>query len=298
MTHDSALPRVGYLGLGAMGAPMAHRVHDAGLPLRVWNRTVARTEPFAARGVGVAESVAELAESSDILLSCLLSTEVTREVYLGADGLLSGARPGLVIVEHGTFDPALATEIAAAAADRGAYFVDAPVSGGAVAAAAGSLAVMAGGPPEAEPLFRRVVGAYAGVVEWLGPVGSGLALKLVNQMLVSTHVAVATEAANVVRSLGIDPEAAIRVLSGGWAQSAMLERALPLVFAGDFAAPSDATIGGLAEAQRLLADVATTAGVEVPVFARAADRFTEARDRGWSDRDLTALAALGEAPAA
>ena len=105
-------------------------------------------------------------------------------MYLGPDGIVAAARPGTLIVEHGTFDPALAHEIADAAADRGVLFVDAPVSGGAVAAEAGALAIMAGGPAEAEARFREVVAPYARVIEWLGPVGSGLALKLVNQMLV------------------------------------------------------------------------------------------------------------------
>ncbi|GAA1629389.1 NAD(P)-dependent oxidoreductase [Leucobacter chromiireducens] len=293
---DGPAPSIGYLGLGAMGGPMAHRLIDAGHALQVWNRTASRTEPFVARGATRAASAAELAASSDVVLSCLLSTDVTRQVYLGPNGIVAAARPGTLIVEHGTFDPALAHEIADAAADRGILFVDAPVSGGAVAAEAGALAVMAGGPAAAEARFREAVAPYARVVEWLGPVGSGLALKLVNQMLVSTHVAVATEAANVVQSLGIDPAAATRVLAGGWAQSAMLERALPLAFAGDFTAPSDATIGGLAEAQRLLREVAAAAGVAVPVFDRAADRFAQARELGWGDRDLAALAGLG-APA-
>lgn len=292
-TSDASAPRIGYLGLGAMGGPMAHRLLDTGHALQVWNRTVARAEPFVARGAFRAETAAALAGSSDVVLSCLLSTEVTRQVYLGPDGIVAAARPGTLIVEHGTFDPALAHEIADAAADRGVLFVDAPVSGGAVAAEAGALAIMAGGPAEAEARFREVVAPYARVIEWLGPVGSGLALKLVNQMLVSTHVAVATEAANVVQSLGIDPAAASRVLAGGWAHSTMLERTLPIAFAGDFASPSDATIGGLAEAQRLLREIAAAAGVAVPVFERAADRFAQARELGWSDRDLAALAALG-----
>ncbi|MBL3700708.1 NAD(P)-dependent oxidoreductase [Leucobacter luti] len=292
MTGTSSPARVGFIGLGAMGAPMAHRLLDAGHELHVWNRSPERAAPFAARGARVADGPAELAESCDIVLGCVLGSAAVREVYLCEGGLVSAARPGLVLVEHGTFDPGLASELGAAAAARGVFFADAPVSGGAVAAAAGTLAVMAGGHPEARQPLLEVAAAYAGVIEWLGPVGSGLALKLVNQMLVSTHVAIAAEAANLIDALGIDPAAATRALSGGWAQSAMLERCLPLALAADFEAPSDATIGGLAEAQRLLAELSATTATPLPVFASAAERFAAARALGWGGRDLAALAAL------
>ncbi len=288
--------RVGFMGLGAMGEPMAQRVLDAGYQLRVWNRTRARSERLAAQGARVSDSPAELADELDVLLSCLLSTEVMREVYLGPGGVLSRDRPGLTIVEHGTCDPALAREIAAVATERGAAFVDAPVSGGAVAAAAGTLAVMAGGDPSAEARLRELVSSYASVFEWLGPAGSGLTLKLINQMLVSTHVAIATEAAAVIDRVGIDPVAAARVLSGGWAQSTMLARCLPLALSGETGPPSDAPIGGLAEAQRLLAELATDTQLELPVFAQVSAEFAAARARGLGTHDLAGLRSSGSNP--
>ncbi|WP_029988280.1 NAD(P)-dependent oxidoreductase [Leucobacter sp. PH1c] len=290
--------RIGFIGLGAMGAPMAHRLVDAGYDVTVWNRSPERTRPLTDRGAKLASSPAELAAKNDLVLSCLLDTAVIREVHTGPDGTFSGSRPGQVIVEHGTFSPEAARELSAAAEARGLSFVDAPVSGGAVAAAAGALVVMAGGPSAAEASLRAVASAYAAVVEWLGPAGSGLALKLINQMLVSTHVAAASEAARLIQELGIEGGAATRALTGGWAGSAMLARCLPLALDASGAAlqePSDATIGGLAEAQQLVHGIGTMRNVGLPVFAAAAARFTEARARGWGSRDLAALVELERA---
>lgn len=283
---------VGFLGLGAMGAPMAQQVLDAGHRLKVWNRTRARTEPFAKQGAEVLQTPAEVAGSCDIVLSCLLNTEVIREVYLGERGVFAGAREGLVLVEHGTFQPDLAAELGEAASQAGVLFVDAPVSGGAAAAQAGSLVVMAGGPTAAERPVREVAGCYASVVEWLGPVGSGLQMKLVNQMLVTSHVAASAEAARLINYLGLSPEGASRVLGGGWAQSAMLDRCLPMAFEADLTADSNAPIGGLAEAQRLISELAEEAGTQLPVFTGAAERFAEAVRAGWGSRDFAALVGL------
>ncbi|NLS09245.1 NAD(P)-dependent oxidoreductase [Nesterenkonia sp. MY13] len=285
---------VGFIGLGAMGAPMARRALKAGYRLKVWNRTPARSAPLVEAGAEEAASPTELAASCDIVLSCLLNTEVIRKMYSGEEGLLAAAAEGTILIEHGTFDPEAAEELAAEAETHGVHFVDAPISGGAVAAESGSLVVMAGGPSEAESALREVAATYASTVEWLGSAGSGLRLKLINQMLVSTHVAVAAEAAQLIQALGIDHAAATRALSNGWAQSTMLERCLPIAFTEDLSQDSNAPIGGLKEAQRLLIRSSDATGVKLDVFRQAAAQFTEARDRGWSPRDLAALATLSD----
>lgn len=289
--------KVGFVGLGAMGAPMAERVLEAGFELSVWNRNVERARDIAARGATVAKDPAALAESSDVVLSCLLDAGAIDQVYRGQRGLLEGAHQGLILLEHGTFDPEFARELGEEAAELGAYFLDAPVSGGSSAAEAGTLATMVGGDPAVEANARQVVSAYANVIEWLGPVGSGLTLKLVNQMLVTAHVAAACEAGALIQQLPLDPTAAARVLNHGWASSAMLSRCLPMTFGQDLTGDSDASLGGLREAQQLVLRMAEQHEVTVPVFDRAVTRFDQGRERGWGNRDLAALTELNQPPA-
>lgn len=284
--------KVGFVGLGAMGGPMAKRVLEAGFELSVWNRNVERTRDIVERGATLAKDPAALAESSDVVMSCLLGSDAIEEVYRGKRGLLAGAHEGLILVEHGTFNPEFAKSLGNEAAMLGASFVDAPVSGGSSAANAGTLVTMVGGDAAAEASVREVAGAYASSIEWLGPVGSGLMLKLVNQMLVTAHVAAACEAAALVQLLPIDPAAATRALNHGWASSAMLSRCLPIAFTQDLTAGSDANLGGLREAQHLVLQMAEQTGVAVPVFDRAVTRFDQARENGWGGRDLAALTGL------
>lgn len=288
--------KVGFVGLGAMGGPMAERVLEAGFDLAVWNRNIERTRQLSARGAAVANNPAELAEASDVVMSCLLDAEAIDVVYRGEKGLFAGSHNGLILVEHGTFNPEFARELGEEAAAQGVYFVDAPVSGGRLAAAAGTLVTMLGGDTAVETTVREVVSAYSDSIEWLGPVGSGLTLKLVNQMLVTAHVAAAGEAAALIQQLPLEPVAATRVLGHGWARSAMLSRCLPMAFAEDLTVDSDANLGGLEEAQELVLRMAEGLGVAVPVFDRAVARFDEGRKKGWGNRDLAALTALSQPP--
>ncbi|QKZ17294.1 NAD(P)-dependent oxidoreductase [Streptomyces chartreusis] len=282
-------PVVGFAGLGVMGGPMAEGLLRAGYSVRVWTRDRTKTERFADRGVIVAGDPHELAEASDIVLSCLLNSDVIRSVYLGDRGLLSGARPGAVFVEHGTFAPQLAVDLFGHAAERDVEFLDAPVTGGQAAAASGQLVIMAGGRKEAVDRVADVLSSFARKVVWAGQPGNGLRLKLINQMLVTVHAVAAGEAAKLIRSAGLDRDAAISVLTSGWGASTMLERSLPLALDGVADQDSSAPLGGLLEAQQL---IAAMSDVPLPVFESAAARFGLAVDLGWQRRDLAAMADL------
>ncbi|MFF3332778.1 NAD(P)-dependent oxidoreductase [Streptomyces sp. NPDC002888] len=282
-------PVVGFAGLGVMGGPMAERLLRAGHRLRVWTRDRNKTERFADLGAVVAADPHELAAACDVVLSCLLDSEVVRSVYLGRRGLLAGTRPGTVLVEHGTFAPEVALALCEQAEQRGAAFVDAPVTGGRAAATAGSLVIMAGGREDAVERVAAVLSSYAAKLVRAGAPGNGLRLKLINQMLVTVHAAAAGEAAALVRSAGLDRDAAISVLCSGWGASTMLERSLPLALDEATDHDSNAPLGGLLEAQQLIAHMRP---VPLPVFDAAAGRFARATELGWQRRDLAALADL------
>jgi 3-hydroxyisobutyrate dehydrogenase-like beta-hydroxyacid dehydrogenase len=279
---------VGFVGLGAMGSRMATRLLEHGYDLVVHNRTRERETPLVALGARSADSPAHLAEVVDIVVGCLLHDAAVEEVYCGPLGLVAGSRPGQLFVEHATFSPALARHIADDLGARGASFVDAPVSGGPEGADAGTLTVMAGGIDSAVGQAAEVIDAYAARALHVGPVGTGLTLKLVNQLLVTCHVAAAAEAERLLRRLDVAPDVAAEVLTASWGDSAMLRRTFTRRATVE-PGPSGATIGGLREPQGLLAELLAGHGLDSPVTASATRLFATACAEGRGSDDLVDL---------
>jgi 3-hydroxyisobutyrate dehydrogenase-like beta-hydroxyacid dehydrogenase len=279
---------VGFVGLGTMGGRMAARLLAAGHPVVAHTRTPAHGRPLAALGAELVASPAAVAERCDVVLGCLLDSAVVEHVHLGPSGLLSVARRGQVFAEHGTFAPALARRLAAVAAERGATFLDAPVTGGPEGAAAGSLVCMVGGEAAAVERAAPAVGAFAREVVRVGPSGAGLELKLVNQLLVAVHAVAAAEAAALLQRLDVPWPVAERVLTSGWASSAVLARSLPRVAASDYAG-SGAPIGLLLEVLPLVAAVCQERGVDAELFRYAHETLARATDAGLGELDIAGL---------
>jgi 3-hydroxyisobutyrate dehydrogenase-like beta-hydroxyacid dehydrogenase len=284
------LPVVGFVGLGAMGSRMAHRLLASGHRVIVYNRSPSRTEPFRRLEVEVAEAPSQVADHADIVCGCLLDGRAIEDVYAGEDGLVRASRSGQLFIEHGTFDPCLAERIARRFDERGAFFLDAPVTGGPERADQGTLTVMVGGATAGFARAASVVGHYATTVRHVGPPGAGLKLKLINQILVSCHVAAAAEATALIRRLDLPLDVAAEILNSGWAASTMLERSLDRI-RHDRLDESDATIGGLVEPQDLAQTLAEQAGVSLTVFPAATQLFRAACAGGQGTHDLAALAA-------
>lgn len=283
-----AATHIAFLGAGHMGSGMVANLLRRGHRVTVWERTPGRHAALRAQGAAVRSDLAALVGDADVVVGCLLDTAVTRAVYLGPGGVLAAARAGQAVVEHGTFDPALAVEIAAAAARQGCAFLDAPVSGGPERARSGELVTMLGGDRAAVDRVRPLLDAYCAQVAWVGPSGSGIRLKLVNQLLVSIHCVAAAEASALVLREGIDPAVAHAVLMRGWAGSAMLDREMPRACAGDHA-DTGATVGKLLEAQAMIDAMLRGAGVESRLFGPARAAFDHAASHGAADLDLSAL---------
>ena len=281
---------VGFVGLGQMGRPMAQRLLEAGHEVVVWNRTRAIAEALEEGAASVAQSPLEVGERCDLVLSCLLDSHAVADVYGRHDGLLAAGRKGQVFVEHGTFSPHVAVDIAARAATRGASFLDAPVSGGPEGAAAGRLVVMVGGEVSALESAGPVIEAYASNVVHVGPTASALRLKLINQLLVTYHVIGAAEALMMLESLDISRDVAANVLQGGFAASALLGRTLDLADRDPI--EGGAPIGGMIELQRLIAAEADAVGVQLRLFDRAREIFAEAVEAGLERTDFSFLAEL------
>jgi len=207
--------RVGFIGLGSQGGPMARRIVDAGFPLTIWARRAASAEPFADTAATVAATPAELGAASDIVGICVIADVDVTDVLLRPDGVLAGMDAGGLLMLHSTIHPDTVRLIADAAADRGVAVVDAPVSGGGAAAAEQRLLVMAGGADEDVARARPVLETFANPLLHLGPLGSGQMAKLLNNFVFTAQVGLALDTFAFADRLGIDRAAAAQVLASG-----------------------------------------------------------------------------------
>jgi 3-hydroxyisobutyrate dehydrogenase len=225
--------RFGWIGLGDIGAPMAMRIHQAGLPLTVWNRTTSRMQPFADAGAATAGSAAEVAAASDVVLLCIDSPDGLDAVLFGPAGVADASAPPRLVVDTSTMHPQVSIDIAARLAGSGIAFVDAPVSGGPQGAAAGTLSVFAGGAEEHVALARPALEAFAGRITHLGPLGSGQVGKACNQVINFTTMAAIAEATSLGEAFGLDVDLLVRAITGGLADSAMLREYIRATDAGE-----------------------------------------------------------------
>ncbi len=226
--------RIGFIGLGIMGRGMAANILRAGFPLTVWNRTPGRTDEFVAAGAQLATSPADLAERSDIVISCVSDTPDVEAVLFGPQGAIEGARAGMLMIDMSTISPQGAQQFAARLAERGIGFLDAPVSGGSEGAARGTLSIMVGGPADLVERAMPVFQAMGKTITHVGGHGAGQTVKLVNQILVVGTMLAISEAFVFAQASGVDLEKALTAVSGGAAGSWMLSNRGPQVIRRDW----------------------------------------------------------------
>ncbi|UGQ11007.1 NAD(P)-binding domain-containing protein [Yinghuangia sp. ASG 101] len=224
---DGAALRVGFIGLGSQGGPMARRIAEAGFRTRLWARRPETLAPFADLGVEAAGSPAELGSASDVVCVCVVDDAGVDEVVDGPHGILRGMQPGGVVVVHSTVHPDTCRRLGERAAQRGVALLDAPVSGGGQAAAAGSLMVMAAGDERTLARCRPVLDTCAAHVLHLGPIGAGQIAKILNNTLLAANLAVAHSAYDAARALGLDPGNLALVLAGSSGASLAATAVLP-----------------------------------------------------------------------
>jgi 3-hydroxyisobutyrate dehydrogenase-like beta-hydroxyacid dehydrogenase len=203
--------RVGFVGLGDMGRPMAERLLEQGFELSVYGRRPATVEPFQGRAA-IAPSMAELAASCDVLGVCVFGDADVAEVLAGPAGAFAGARPGLVVLVHSTVHPSTCVDLAQQGARRSVELLDAPVSGGAGSPARGELVTMVGGESSTLESARPVLEAFSRQVLHLGPVGSGQIAKLLNNLVLAGNLGIVCDALDLAAKLGVDADAVLEVL--------------------------------------------------------------------------------------
>jgi 3-hydroxyisobutyrate dehydrogenase len=214
--------RVGFIGLGSQGGPMARRIVEGGFDTTLWARRQASLEPYADTAAKTAESPAGLAAASDLVCVCVVGDDDVREVLYGDTGVLAGLAPGAIVAIHSTVHPDTCREIAEKAAAQGVSVIDAPVSGGGPAVEEGKLLVMVGGDEDVVERCRPVFSTYADPIVHLGAVGAGQVTKILNNLLFTANLGSAMSTLELGESLGVPRDRLSQVLNGGSATSKAL----------------------------------------------------------------------------
>jgi len=280
---------IGFVGLGLMGEGFTRRLVETGHAVTGFDLDPGKTRAAATWGVIPAASAAEVARVCDITLVCVINTAAVEDATLGPRGIASVEIAGKVIVDHSTTELDATKRIAAALAEKGTHFVDAPVSGGPGAAKAGTLAIMAGGPDAAieriAPLMRDL-----GTLTHMGPVGTGQATKLVNQTLVLTNYCVLAEALRLAQAYGVDAKKIPQALAAGHAGSNLLAAVFPQMIAEDFAPRGFAR--QVLKDLEMLQGAAREKHLAMPMASQALMLYRLLVAAGHSERDASAVVTL------
>lgn len=228
------MSRIAFVGLGIMGSPMAVHLARAGHEVVGYNRSPGKSGPLEAAGGRSAESVAEAVDGADVVATMVPDSPDVEEVLRGDGGVLEHAAPGALLIDFSTIPPDVAWSLAAEAESRGMAMLDAPVSGGERGAVGATLSIMVGGSDEAFERAGEILGAVGGTIVHVGGAGAGQTVKAANQLIVATNIAALAEAVVFLRAYDVDLGAALEVLGGGLAGSAVLDQKADSMRAGDF----------------------------------------------------------------
>jgi 2-hydroxy-3-oxopropionate reductase len=228
------MEKIGFIGLGIMGSPMAKNLLKAGYSLTVYDIVSGKIDEAVKAGAQAGSSNKDVAQKSDIVITMLPNSPEVKEAVLGADGVLDGARPGTILVDMSSIAPLASKEISQRAEEKGVVVLDAPVSGGEPKAVDGTLAIMVGGPQETFDKVKDILAIMGGSVTLVGEIGSGNMTKLANQIIVALNIAAMSEAMVLAAKAGVDPEKVFQAIRGGLAGSTVLDAKMPLVLEGNF----------------------------------------------------------------
>ncbi|MCG5516089.1 MULTISPECIES: NAD(P)-dependent oxidoreductase [unclassified Ectothiorhodospira] len=280
--------KVGCIGLGIMGGPMAMNLLKAGHEVHVWARRLEATEVFKDAGAHVDTSPAKLARQVDVVLTNVSDTRDVEQVLVGNNGVIEGAQPGLVVVDHSTISPAATRKLAMALADRDVDMLDAPVSGGQQGAREGSLTIMVGGKAEVLERVRPVLEVVGRSITHVGDHGAGQITKACNQLIVAQTMNAVSEAIRLAEASGVDPAAMREAVLGGLAYSRVLEvhgqRMIDRSYPPGFKARLHAKDMGI------VLQTAADLGLPLPGTAQAAQWINAAVGQGYGEEDSAVIA--------
>jgi 3-hydroxyisobutyrate dehydrogenase len=284
-------PTVGLIGLGLMGGPMGLNLLKSGFPLVVWNRTKLKAEELVAAGAKLGADPRGVAEQVDVLMTIVSDPAALEEVLFGAPGAnlgaLAGMRRGATLIDSSTVSPELARRVAAACAERGVDFLDAPVTGGTWGAKKGELVFMVGGRAEVLERMKPVLEAMGKKFPLLGPNGAGQTVKLGMNLLLALQVDAFAESLALVTSAGVPAEKLMEVFQASMARSGVLDVKAPLMVKGEF--PASFPLRLMHKDVRLALELARDQGVELPCGTAAYQTYSAVLGSSQDDPDFSAV---------
>jgi 2-hydroxy-3-oxopropionate reductase len=279
--------KVGFIGLGIMGKPMARNLIEAGYELVLYNRTLEKAEELAEDGAEVAANPREVAENSETIVTMLPDSPDVRNVVAGEEGVLEGIKEGALLVDMSTISPVVTEELAAKVKECGASMLDAPVSGGDVGAIEGTLSIMVGGSEEDFERAKPLLDVMGKTVTHVGPSGAGQLVKAANQVVVALTIEAVSEALVLGSKGGVNPEKILDVLSGGLAANKVMEVKREKFLSHEFEP------GFRSELHHKDLGIALAAGREygvvLPVTAIVDQMLLAMKKKGWGGEDHSAL---------
>ena len=283
--------KIGFIGLGLMGRPMAMNLRKAGHSLTVWNRTSSRAQELVAAGATLAKSPREAAAASDILFTIVSDPPALEEVLWGHqgnnDGALAGLRPGSIYIDSSTVAPALTRRVAAACAEHGVRYLDAPVTGGDWGAREGNLVFMIGGGADTLREVEPILGVLGKKWFHLGPNGAGQTVKLAMNAILALQVGAMAEALALVNKAGLKGEQLIEVMQSSMARSGVLDIKAPLMVKGDFKPSFPLRL--MHKDLGLALDLANQLGVALPATAAAREVYNYVKGASPDDLDYSGV---------
>jgi 3-hydroxyisobutyrate dehydrogenase len=280
--------RVGFIGLGTMGAAMAANLARAGFPVTAWNRSPGRAPELDDLGVARADTPAAVAATSEIVVICVSDTPDVEAVLFGTDGLAAGAPAGSLVIDCSTISPVATRRFAERLAERGVRLVDAPVSGGSEGARNATLSIFVGGSEADVERARPILAALGTTITHLGPVGSGQAAKAVNQVILAGAYLGVAEGLVLAMKSGLDPEQVVAALGGGAAQSWVLANRSGRMIANDY--PLGFRLALHRKDLAIALELAADCGTDLPVTELCADIEDGLLAAGHPDDDMSAVA--------
>ena len=271
--------KIGFIGLGDIGEPIASHLAKEPFELTVWNRTSSKADEFARNHQArVAATPADAVRDAAVVITCLPSSAEVEAVLHGDNGILEAIRKGSVLIDCTSGDPPTSRSIAAELGGRGVEFIDAPVSGGTAGAKSGTLTVMWGGDTTVFERVRPVIEAFGKKIVHAGPVGSGDALKAVNNALLAVHILSAAEGLAILAKAGVDPKVALDVINASSGRSNTSENLIPQrVITRAF--PRTFRLALLEKDIGIASVLSEDLGAKTPLIALTAERFHEAREK-------------------
>ena len=228
------MKKIGFIGLGIMGCPMAKNLLKKGYSLTVYDIVPEKVDELVEAGAKAGSSNKDVAEKSEIIITMLPNSPEVKEAVLGKNGVLDGARPGTILIDMSSIAPLASKEVAERVKQKKVVMLDAPVSGGEPKAVEGTLAIMVGGPAETFDQVRDILSVMGATVTRVGEIGSGNTTKLANQIIVALNIAAMSEAMVLATKAGVDPKKVFEAIRGGLAGSAVLDAKMPLALKGNF----------------------------------------------------------------